>query len=778
MTHTHRPKNIILFSDGTGNSSSKLFKTNVWRLYQALDLSVLDPENQDTTQQIAYYDDGVGTSSFKPLAILGGAFGWGLKRNVIDLYTFLCWNYTPGDQIYCFGFSRGAFTIRVLVALIQSRGIKKHPNKRELRQLASKAFRTYRFEYQVEHYRKKFSFCIKNLRLQKWLQSPLDRFFGYLHCFGTQGTLHCENNVNPPQITFLGLWDTVAAYGLPIEELTRAWDAVFPLSTPNRDLSTKVERACHALALDDERNSFHPVLWNEEKERGQNEQTTHIHQERVSQVWFSGAHSNVGGGYPDDGLAHVSLDWMMGEANENGLYFKTAEWDRIRSAANPFGKIYDARHGLGGAYRFLPRNLDKLIHNEDDHENPVIIRRPKIHESVITRIKSGVDGYAPFVLPAEYAVVKSSGDIINRPNPEATEQRSDLIETTKEAEDRASRQEWVWNLVWWKRIAYFTSIIVAGALATFPIYRSATEACSGPHCFLSPIVNGVGIFLPSLANPWLEAFKSHPGEFFILALLLAILIYIGSILQDKMRDVMRGLWNPLRNNAEAPSQTDSFLNTTLLKFRSNGWYQAFFKIMKQRVLPSVAGVMALVVITGCISQGFFAMWSSAGHICSETKSKGPFKSSSLCWASGVELEEGKQYLLTFAIEKMSQWKDRGIQAGIEGFSWEKMTLPMYSGLPMRRHIGEPWFKPIARIGRQGADEYPLTFTKRANSNNGSNEFVAQITARRDGELFLFVNDAILPLPEKWQFFYKNNTGTAIVTVKPVDGDLQQQIALQ
>ena len=89
-------KNIVLLSDGTGNSSSKLFTTNVWRLYQALDLT-------DPARQIAYYDDGVGTSSFKPLAILGGVFGFGLKRNVIDIYSFCCRNYRYCDRIYGFG---------------------------------------------------------------------------------------------------------------------------------------------------------------------------------------------------------------------------------------------------------------------------------------------------------------------------------------------------------------------------------------------------------------------------------------------------------------------------------------------------------------------------------------------------------------------------------------------------------------------------------------------------------------------------------------------------
>ena len=107
-------KNIVLLSDGTGNSSSKLFTTNVWRLYQALDLT-------DPARQIAYYDDGVGTSSFKPLAILGGVFGFGLKRNVIDIYSFCCRNYRRGDKIYGFGFSRGAFTIRVVAGFDRAR---------------------------------------------------------------------------------------------------------------------------------------------------------------------------------------------------------------------------------------------------------------------------------------------------------------------------------------------------------------------------------------------------------------------------------------------------------------------------------------------------------------------------------------------------------------------------------------------------------------------------------------------------------------------------------
>src|SRR3954462_12486205 len=96
-------KAIVLFSDGTGNSSAKLFKTNVWRMYEAVDLG---PTAAGRRPQISYYDDGVGTSSFNPLAALGGALGWGLKRNVLDIYRYACRNYQDGDDIYAFGFSR------------------------------------------------------------------------------------------------------------------------------------------------------------------------------------------------------------------------------------------------------------------------------------------------------------------------------------------------------------------------------------------------------------------------------------------------------------------------------------------------------------------------------------------------------------------------------------------------------------------------------------------------------------------------------------------------
>src|SRR4029453_1426242 len=152
-----KPKSIVLFSDGTGNSSGKLFKTNVWRMYEAVDLG---PSPSDKRDQISFYDDGVGTSGFKLLAALGGAFGWGLKRNVLDLYRYACRNFREGDEIFGFGFSRGAFTMRVVVALIASEGLVRSDDESELDWNSRCAYRSFRTAFKP----RKFEWLTLKLR--------------------------------------------------------------------------------------------------------------------------------------------------------------------------------------------------------------------------------------------------------------------------------------------------------------------------------------------------------------------------------------------------------------------------------------------------------------------------------------------------------------------------------------------------------------------------------------------------------------------------------------
>jgi uncharacterized protein (DUF2235 family) len=225
--------NIVVLSDGTGNAASSVWRTNVWRMFESINLVGED--------QVAKYDDGVGSSAFLPLALIGGAFGWGLKRNVLDAYKFICRNYQPGAQIFAFGFSRGAFTIRVLVAFILEQGLVDASSESELDRLAKEAYRAYRAD----------GYC-SILRVE-WLARRMRNGLVAI-ADGLQRRTRYDRakNIEVPKIAFLGLWDTVAAYGLPIDEMTRGFSKwIWPLELPNRELSTRVERACHALALDD-----------------------------------------------------------------------------------------------------------------------------------------------------------------------------------------------------------------------------------------------------------------------------------------------------------------------------------------------------------------------------------------------------------------------------------------------------------------------------------------------------------------------------------------------
>src|SRR6266849_4327007 len=297
-------RNIVLLSDGTGNSAAKVWRTNVWRTFGALDLSGND--------QVAFYDDGVGTSTFKPWAILGGAFGFGLKRNVIDIYKFACRNYKDEtDDIYGFGFSRGAFTIRVVIGLILNQGLVSADNEAELDKKAIAAYRKYRSErYHT-----------------LWPWHPEDWYRAIRNALLP---IKYDKRDNRPvkHIRFVGVWDTVAAYGLPIDEMTRGvsrW--IVPLELPTHTLDReRVMRACQALSLDEDRTTFHPELWDEKvvpPSKFDPDKKRHIADEQISQVWFAGVHSNVGGGYPDDALAYIPLVWMLTEAQRCGLKLKS-----------------------------------------------------------------------------------------------------------------------------------------------------------------------------------------------------------------------------------------------------------------------------------------------------------------------------------------------------------------------------------------------------------------------------------------------------------------------
>jgi uncharacterized protein (DUF2235 family) len=733
-------KNIVLLSDGTGNSAGKLQKTNVWRLYDALILPHRGAP--DPPQQIAYYDDGVGSSSFRPYALLGGAIGLGLKRNVIDLYTFLCWNYRPGDRIYAFGFSRGAFTIRVLVGLVNNQGLVQAATWDELKGRARDAYRRYRRRY----------------RSLGPIHAPARAVRDALYRVPPKEKV---DHIESPPITFVGLWDTVSAYGLPFDELTRAWNFIMPLSVPDRELCGNVERACHALALDEERQTFQPVLWNEESLPNED----HIHKERLTQVWFPGVHSNVGGGYPDDGLANVPLFWIMSEAARLGLLVKPVALNEAQRSGDIYGKLYDPRRGLGGFYRYLPRKIARLTKNQNPwrKNDKVIIARPKIHESAFQRIAHNAAGYAPIGLPPRYAVVANDGVIHDMP---AAVLPSVVREHPPEGTARALNQERVWDLVWCRRVLYFFSVAAALFLVLFPLLFPALPSCRQPLCSTTPLIDALAFVLPNFTSPLLRAYSTNPLEFWCGVIALAVLIWVSSRVQNRIEKTMYGIW------AGGPS-TNAAAPGGLYAIRESGAYRWFWRHMQQTLLPGVLALVILWLIAAGVSQVVFAMRNAAGGFCknSPTVNK-EFSTRELCWASGIPLEKGVRYRITLTINE--PWRDgvfgkpgdQPIDTDLLGFGFDKTTWKMYFGLPFRRYLTEKWFKPIARIGNDGTDEHVLEHGDIL-IDNRSKTLITEITARSDGQLFLFVNDSVF-FAFAQQSTYKNNRGTASVTVVPME----------
>src|SRR5262245_58019391 len=193
-----------------------------------------------------------------------------------------------------------------------------------------------------------------------------------------------------------------------------------------------------------------PVLWDESgefKRTGDQWKTT---DERVTQVWFAGVHANVGGGYPDDSLACVPLTWIIQEAADEGLRFKSdpdQEPDaqrRSRSAADKDGRLDDSRCGIGGYYRYGPRDVYQLCHaRSNDSREDVTIDVPKIHYTALERIKVNAHLYALISLPEEYAVVLSNRMVVKQPVAN--------YETPAIAKLRRADQERVWNAVWRRR---------------------------------------------------------------------------------------------------------------------------------------------------------------------------------------------------------------------------------------------------------------------------------------------------------------------------------------
>ncbi len=416
-------KNIILCSDGTGNKGGYGAATNVYKLYNAVELH--DPNNLQTT----FYDDGVGTNKNKYIRAFFGAFGFGFRANVVDLYEFLARNYDPGDQIFLFGFSRGAATVRAFAGFIEACGLLDRGKCKDGNNVLQEQIFRERIKKALKAYQKH-----KGENTRKPGKTAAGKFKAEMAVVDEKHAP--DGNL---KIKFIGVWDTVSALGLPqdwswiaswsfwivdwlFRLLERISDLVFPHTFYNYRLNQNVEKVFHALAIDDERKTFHPKIWNENrKDRPVN----------IEQVWFAGAHSDVGGGYPRAGLSMVALDWMMVRAqHDDGVKFKKYIQDEIRAAAHVYGKLHNSRDGFAIYYRYAPRDIEALCTKKDDikphkyviekinrwkssketEQKSKIDGRIKIHRSVIDRIERGTNRYAPGELPYEFEIVDTPID--------------------------------------------------------------------------------------------------------------------------------------------------------------------------------------------------------------------------------------------------------------------------------------------------------------------------------------------------------------------------------
>lgn len=851
-------KNILLFSDGTGNSSAKVFKTNVWRMYEAV---ALGPSAEDKRDQISFYDDGVGTSGFKLLAALGGAFGWGLKRNVLDLYRYACRNHQNGDQIYGFGFSRGAFTMRVVIALIASEGLVHSEDESELNDKSLRAYRAFRAKFQP---RKFTGFTTLGRRLRDAWVNRGKR--------GRNATPYRRQDNRDANIRFVGVWDTVAAYGGPIAEITRAIDNWFyPLSMPDYELDERVICARHALALDDERDAFQPLLWDEVAEERRALEAQKLQEEalrqarrsrskskrkaflkeaakhnvrrrhfrdRMQQVWFTGMHADVGGGYPDESLSYVSLLWMMEEAEEADLRTLDVIKNRFIALANSYGPMHDSRSGIGAYYRYQPRKIGAWLDPTDDRylmlRDPDIrdndrehglLRRVRVHESVIARIDTGTVRYAPIGLPEAFEVIPpqregetvaqadSQDDEMARQADSEDDRSGKQVETPSAplihpdlrmrlrdgAAGRFACQENLWDLVWKRRIAYFATLAVTILVLMLPVWNPLeflNSPCSDSRCVLPSLIRSVKVVVPGFAEGWIDAIALYPVTALALGAGIYGLLRWSTSIEARLWNGSYRLWrSTLDGEAIDP---DSCAESRLRALREGASYQKFFRGLKWHALPALSGLVILLTILYLPLVGltqasiqyeeashFFCASEKRAHLRDFYRADFMFDTKNPCVAPRLFVEKGQAYEIVFELPVKDgvpvPWLDLDVPSKPGMLTRVPASGPIQiSAMPMRRVIEASYLQPIAQINKienPWPRWFPAWLRDRLPELDRVNDteldlkqdqdwpelYRARFTPDYDGSLHLFGNEAQLPFGGgRW--LYDNNCGIARVTI--------------
>ncbi|MEL1263789.1 DUF2235 domain-containing protein [Pseudoxanthomonas putridarboris] len=311
-------KRLAVFLDGTWNTPED--RTSVHRLYE----KTIDGMAPDGVEQRTFYRTGVGTQVSERFS--GGAFGVGLSRNVLDAYRWLVEHHAEDDEIYLFGFSRGAYTARSLGGVIVNCGLLRKgaaltPEALYERYRAGKAADPiYRLEF-----------------VQRTGERTL-----------TDEEKRLLSDSRRVRIHALAVWDTVGALGVPWTAAPLVGKRSFYFHNTNP--STIYDHCYHALAIDEHRAPYKPTFWTRFTPEGKDPQADpHVAPPRIEQRWFVGAHSNVGGGYKGDRLCQLPLAWMQEKVAAHGLAFssrfQTAPGDSGGTPVDSFAKF------MKGIYR-------------------------------------------------------------------------------------------------------------------------------------------------------------------------------------------------------------------------------------------------------------------------------------------------------------------------------------------------------------------------------------------------------------------------------------------
>jgi uncharacterized protein (DUF2235 family) len=316
-------KRLVFNFDGTWNRLDAPCPTNVVLTAE----SVLPLDSQGIAQ-LNYYDQGVGTGKMDRIS--GGVFGAGLMDNLADAYRHLIFNYTPGDEIFVFGFSRGAFSARSFVGLLRNCGIvaRCHADRvtEAIDLYTSRAPDSAPWGEKAEKFR------------ADYVPTPI------------------------PEITYLGVWDTVGALGIPnYHPIARFFNGKYRFH--DTDLSNKVKSARHAVAIDETRRDFEPALWTgfDEMNQAAGKDST-APDAPYQQKWFPGVHCAVGGGGDFRGLSDQALEWVWAGARLAGLELDVSPTSRVYSLQPDFTAPLGSEDvsKLGGFARLKAGIKDRL----------------------------------------------------------------------------------------------------------------------------------------------------------------------------------------------------------------------------------------------------------------------------------------------------------------------------------------------------------------------------------------------------------------------------------